>query len=292
MKKIVVGIGEVLWDIFPDKIKLGGAPANFAFHSSEMGLNGFVISTIGSDVHGDKILSELQSKSLNHIIEKVSYPTGTVLVKVDKDGVPEYEICENVAWDNIPFTYEMEELAKRTDAVCFGSLAQRSPISRETINRFIDAVPTHAFKIFDVNLRQHFYTKQIIEDSLHKSNVLKINESEKEILSSMFEYVESDELSFITKLMDNYQLKIVILTNGDKGSSVFTNEKHFYCETLKVEVIDTVGAGDSFTAAFISSLLSGETIEKSHQFAVNVSAFVCTQLGAMAKLPDYYRLKL
>lgn len=292
MKKTVVGLGEILWDIFPDKKELGGAPANFAYHISELGLNGYVISALGADELGDEILNRVKGKSLNYILERVPYPTGTVLVKVDENGVPEYEICENVAWDNIPFTKEMEELAKETDALCFGSLAQRSVNSCKSINQFIDMLPDYAMKVFDINLRQHFYTKQIIVESIQKSNVLKINDEELLTLSNLLGIgADNDEEKIVRELIREYQLEIAILTKGEKGSTIITPDESSSLDTQKVKVVDTVGAGDAFTAAFIAAILMGKSIKEAHLLAVDVSAYVCTQKGAMPKLPECYFIK-
>ena len=177
--KFVVGIGEVLWDVLPEGKKLGGAPANFAYHVSQFGLSSRVVSAIGNDKLGAEIERDFSEKGLEGIIEKVAYPTGTVQVSLDDNGVPNYTIKENVAWDNIPFTTALKELAQHTCAVSYGSLAQRNIVSRETIHAFLDAMPKEgAYKIFDINLRQNFYTKDIICESLERCNVLKINDEE------------------------------------------------------------------------------------------------------------------
>ena len=164
MSQLVVGMGEALWDMLPEGRKLGGAPANFAYHVSQFGLDSRVVSAVGDDELGNEILANFAEKQLECQIEKVAYPTGTVLVTLDEKGVPCYEIKEGVAWDNIPYTSALENLAKQTRAVCFGSLAQRNAVSRETINRFIDEMPQdeNVLKIFDINLRQHFYNKELI----------------------------------------------------------------------------------------------------------------------------------
>ena len=168
MGNLIVGIGEILWDILPDGKVLGGAPANFAYHVSQFGFDARIISAIGNDEQGSEILEHLNSKHLRFCIDKTVFPTGTVQVRLDENGIPRYEICENVAWDNISFTTEMEAMAGNTKAVCFGSLAQRNSVSRTSINRFIDMLPADALKIFDINLRQHFYTKEIIESSMKR----------------------------------------------------------------------------------------------------------------------------
>lgn len=291
MKNIIVGMGEALWDILPEGKKIGGAPANFAYHMSQFGHNSYVVSAVGNDKLGNEILENFDSKHLNYLIEKVSYPTGTVQVELDEEGVPCYEIKENVAWDNIPFTPALEEAAKNTRAVCFGSLAQRNIVSRETINRFLDIMPDGEgqYKIFDINLRQGFYTKDILCDSFHRCNILKINDEELVTVSRMFGYPGIDLEDKCWILLAKYNLKMLILTCGVNGSYVFTPGAISFVETPKVEVADTVGAGDSFTAAFCASILKGKPVNEAHRLAVDVSAFVCTRNGAMPDLPDKFR---
>ena len=288
MENYVVGMGEALWDVLPEGRKIGGAPANFAYHVSQFGLPGIVVSAVGDDPLGDEILENFDSKGLTHKVDKVPYPTGTVQVELDRDGIPMYDIKENVAWDNIPFSPELEEIAKNTRAVCFGSLAQRNVVSRNTISKFLDSMPKNddALVVFDVNLRQGFYTKEILCDSMERCNILKINDEELVAVSRMFGYPGIDLQDKCWILLGKYNLKMLILTCGVNGSYVFTPGNVSFQPTPKVEVADTVGAGDSFTAAFISSILKGESVEEAHSKAVRTSAFVCTQKGAMPLLPE------
>lgn len=288
MSNIVVGLGEILWDVFPKGKVLGGAPANFAYHVSQFGYNGYAVSAVGDDLLGKEILDNLAQKELNYLIETTDYPTGTVQVTLNNTGIPQYEICENVAWDNIPFTARTENLAKTTQTVSFGSLAQRNDVSRDTIRKFIKAMPKDSLKIFDINLRQHFYTKEIIHDSLQLSNILKINDEEVLLIAKLYNIKDCNEQEICKKLLQDYNLNVVILTKGTEGSFVFTTKETSYQPTPKVHVADTVGAGDSFTAAFVSSYQNGDRITDAHQLAVEVSAYVCTQHGAMPKLPDAY----
>ena len=291
---IVVGMGEALWDVLPEGKKIGGAPANFAYHVSQFGLNSRVVSAVGNDKLGAEILENFKEKNLNCIIETIPYPTGTVQVELDAEGVPCYEIKEGVAWDNIPYTVTLQELACHTRAICFGSLAQRSVVSRETINRFLDAMPKeeNVLKIFDINLRQNFYTKDILCNSFQRCNVLKINDEELVTVSRMFGYPGIDLRDKCWILLAKYNLKMLILTCGVNGSYVFTPGKVSFVETPKVEVADTVGAGDSFTAAFVSAILKGKSVPEAHKLAVDTSAFVCTQHGAMPILPDELKSRL
>lgn len=291
---LVVGMGEALWDVLPEGKKLGGAPANFAYHVSQFGLDSRVVSAVGDDKLGMEILENFRDKDLNCMIEIVPYPTGTVQVELDAVGIPCYDIKEGVAWDNIPFTPALEDLARQTRAVCFGSLAQRSVVSRETINRFLDAMPedNDILKIFDINLRQSFYTKEILCNSFKKCNILKINDEELVTVSRLFGYPGIDLQDKCWILLAKYNLKMLILTCGVNGSYVFTPGEISFVETPKVDVADTVGAGDSFTAAFVSSLLKGLSIRDAHKLAVETSAYVCTQNGAMPVLPDYLKERI
>lgn len=291
MNDIVVGMGEALWDVLPEGKKIGGAPANFAYHVSQFGLPSRVVSAIGNDPLGREIVENFTSKGLNHLIEEVPYPTGTVQVEIDPAGIPQYDIKENVAWDNIPYTARLEALAGQTRAVCFGSLAQRNVVSRDTINRFLDAMPQTAdsLVVFDVNLRQGFYTKEILCNSMTRCNILKINDEELVTVSRMFGYPGIDLQDKCWILLGKYNLRMLILTCGINGSYVFTPGNVSFRPTPKVEVADTVGAGDSFTAAFIASLLKGKSVAEAHALAVRTSAFVCTRKGAMPDLPPDLR---
>ena len=289
-KNSVIGIGEALWDVLPEGKKLGGAPANFAYHVSQFGLKSCAVSAVGDDELGHEIFSQLDQRHMNYIIEKVDYPTGTVDVTLDANGIPCYEIREGVAWDNIPFTPQLEAAAKECTAVCFGSLAQRSEVSRQTIYRFLDEMPKEEgrYRIFDINLRQGFYSKEIISESISRCNILKINDEELVTVSRLFGYPGIDLQNKCWLLLGKYNLQMLILTCGVNGSYVFTPGEVSFIETPKVDVADTVGAGDSFTAAFVASILEGKTVREAHERAVRVSAYVCTQNGAMPKLPEEY----
>ncbi|MFR9165964.1 MAG: carbohydrate kinase family protein [Dysgonomonas sp.] len=289
MNNIVVGIGEILWDIFPERKVLGGAPANFAYHISQFGYNGYAVSAIGDDLLGKEIMTMLADKKLNYLIEKTDFPTGTVEVTLDKRGIPQYKIYDNVAWDNIPFSARTENLAKNTKAVSFGSLAQRHPVSHATIKKFLSLMPKDSIRIFDINLRQNFYSKEIIHDSLELATILKINDEEIITVSELYGWKGVNEQDVCIKLLKQYDLDVVILTKGTAGSFVFNRKETSYQPTPKMHIADTVGAGDSFTAGFIAAYMQGERITDAHHLAVEVSAYVCTQHGAMPVLPDAYR---
>ena len=285
-KRMIVGLGEALWDVLPEGKKLGGAPANFAYHTGQFGLDTLAISALGEDRLGDETIAAIEEQGLNYMMPRVPYPTGTVQVTLDDEGIPAYDIKENVAWDNIPFTDEMKAVAQNCRAVCFGSLAQRNVVSRETIKKFLSATPDDCMKIFDINLRQSFYTKEVIDDSLHLCNVLKINDEELVVIGRMFGYPGLDMQDKCWLLLGKYNLDILVLTCGVNGSYVFTPGSMSFYETPKVEVADTVGAGDSFTGTFCACILKGKSVADAHRIAVDASAFVCTQKGAMPKLPD------
>ena len=284
----VVGLGEALWDVLPEGKKLGGAPANFAFHAAQFGRRAIAVSAVGEDNLGTETLEEFKKKNLNVLMPRVPYATGTVQVTVDEQGIPTYDIKENVAWDNIPFTPEIEAVAKNCEAVCWGSLAQRNVVSRQTIQKFLDAMPSDGkrLRICDINLRQNFYTPEVIQDSLQRCNILKINDEELVTISRLFGYPGLDIRNKCWLLLGKYDLKMLVLTCGVNGSYVFTPGHVSFQPTPKVDVADTVGAGDSFTGSFCASILRGRSVAEAHEIAVRVSAYVCTQKGAMPQLPE------
>lgn len=286
MDKLIAGLGEVLWDCLPEGKKLGGAPANFAYHASMFGYQAYAVSALGNDALGDRTVEELDKKHLRHIMPRIDFPTGTVQVELDEEGVPTYDIKRDVAWDNIPFTAEMEDLAKRCSCVCFGSLAQRNSVSHDTIHHFLHSTPKDCLKIFDINLRQNFYTKEIIQESLNACDILKINDEELVTIGRLFGYPGLDMENKCYLILGKYNLRMLVLTCGTNGSYVFARGMKSYQPTPKVEVADTVGAGDSFTGSFAAAILAGMPVEEAHKLAVEVSAYVCTQPGAMPQLPE------
>ncbi len=285
--RYVVGLGEVLWDVLPEGKKLGGAPANFAYHAGQfLGMDSTVaISALGDDKLADETIDALKEHGLNDLMPRVPYPTGTVQVQLDEQGIPTYDIKENVAWDNIPFDDDIAQIARNCRAVCFGSLAQRNVVSRTTIQKFLDATPADCLKIFDINLRQQFYTQEILRESFQRCNILKINDEELVLIGRMFGYPGLDIENKCWLILGKYNLDMLVLTCGTNGSYVFTPGHVSFQETPKVKVADTVGAGDSFTGSFVGSILNGKSVADAHRLAVQVSAYVCTQNGAMPTLP-------
>ena len=288
LMEYVVGIGEALWDMLPTGRQIGGAPANFAYHSGRFGHRSYAVSAVGKDELGDELVSVFAEKKINTIIPRVDFPTGNVEVTLTEGGIPHYKICEDVAWDNIPTSMELLALAKDTVAVCFGSLAQRSEVSRASIHRFLEAMPDNqrVLKVFDVNLRQNYYSREVIETSLEYCNVLKLNDEELPVIVGMLGLGGNDDEEKCRGIMRRFSIRILILTQGAVGSYVFDESETSFVETPKVEVADTVGAGDSFTGAFVGSLLNGKSLREAHRVAVRVSAYVCTRRGAMPEIPE------
>ena len=289
MKRYIVGLGEALWDVLPEGKKLGGAPAICAYHAGQFGLDTIAISALGEDALAEETIEALKEHGLNYLMPRVPYPTGTVQVTLAEGGIPTYEIKEGVAWDNIPYTDEMAEIAKNARAVCFGSLAQRNKVSRENIRKFLADTPADCLKICDINLRQQFYSKEVLEDSFQLCNILKINDEELVVVNRMFGYDGLDMRQTCEKMVQDYGLKMLVLTCGTNGSYVFTDDGlTSFQDTPKDEVADTVGAGDSFTGSFCACILNGKPVQEAHKTAVQISAFVCTQNGAMPTIPKEF----
>ena len=286
MKKfVVIGIGEILWDLLPDGKVLGGAPANFAWHAQQLGSRSSVISAVGHDDLGQEINDIIHHHALHNCMSISDKPTGTVEVELE-NGIPRYIIHENVAWDHITLTAEALTVLSQADAICFGTLAQRHEISRNAIHQALSLVPDKCLKVFDINLRQHWYSEQVIRDSLEKSDILKINDEELAIVANMFK-IRGAEEDICYNILSAYKLKMVALTKGSVGSLLLTGDNQSYIDTPIVDVIDTVGAGDSFTAALVAGWLRKESLSSIHDQAVTISAYVCTQRGATPVIPHH-----
>lgn len=308
----IIGIGEVVWDCLPDGRKLGGAPVNFCFFAREMGAEAYPLTAVGCDLLGNETLDALALTSLDlSLIQRNDLPTSRVIVELDAQGIPQYNILENVAWDNLVASPQALNLVAEADAVCWGSLAQRSSCSAATVLQLVDAAPINAIKVFDINIRQHYYSYEVIDASLCRANVLKLNEDELPLLIDMFGLCMDDAVAdkedgeaetfdvsldeanarAISLLIERYDLKYVIFTQGAVCSGIFDASGEIsHLETPSVDVADTVGAGDSFTATFITSLLRGKSVVEAHRRAVDIAAFVCTQHGAINPLPKENRL--
>ena len=284
---VLVGLGEILWDVFPTGKQLGGAPANFAYHARALGARGVPVSCIGDDMLGREILDRLKELRLpsDYIAVDSEHPTGTVTIEVDDKGKPTYTIHENVAWDFIPWSGGLAELAAGADAVCFGSLCQRRPVSRATIHNFLEVTKPDCIRVFDINLRQSYFSKEVIQGALERSDVLKLNDEELPVLGELLG-LGGAEGDIVSRVIEKYGLRVVALTRGPKGSELYTAGKVSKHGAFPTEVVDTVGAGDAFTAAITMGLLYHRTLDEINDFANRLAAFVCSQSGATPKLPD------
>lgn len=281
---LAVGLGEVLFDVMGGEAHLGGAPANFVWHCHELGLEAAAVSAVGQDGLGMKALALLREASLARGVETVSHPTGRVDVTLDARGNASYVFLQDTAYDHVPMSPRQLELAKSCDIVCFGTLAQRGAAGRLAVERFLEAVSPACLRIFDVNLRQNFFSAEVIEASLSRCDLLKLNEDELKVLPNLLRLPPDPEALFL-ELRTRFGIRGLALTLGADGSRVFWNDEVSFLESPRVEVADTVGAGDSFTAALASSLMSGMDLARSHRRAVAVASYVCTQRGAMVHLP-------
>ncbi len=277
-----VGLGEVLWDVLPDSKQLGGAPANFAYISNALGNRGIVLSRVGEDEFGREILDELQAKNLStkNIQIDGEKLTGIVNVKLE-NGQPTYEIVENVAWDFLEFSEDWREIAQNCDAVCFGSLAQRNEVSRTTIRRFVAETRENCLRTFDVNLRQKYFSDEILRESLSAANIVKLNHEELPLICQICEIAAMNDIESVEKLREKLGLKLICLTRGANGSLLVTENKRSENGGIKITIADTIGAGDSFTAAMTHGILRGWELDKVNEFANRVGAFVASNTGAM-----------
>lgn len=285
-KNIVVGIGEILWDMLPSGKQLGGAPANFAYFAKALGAEAYMVSRVGGDRLGREILDKLNQLgfSRKYVAVDKSHPTGIVEVRLDKDGKPSYDIKQNVAWDFIEFSSGLRSLAEKTKAVCFGTLAQRSRVTRETIREFVASMPPSSLKVFDINLRQSFYNRKIIEQLLKLSNVFKLNDEELVIVSDLLS-IPGNEAKVIRSLRLKYKLDVIAVTKGAKGAVLYCPEGAYPSKGGKIKIADTVGAGDSFTAALVTGLLNGAKMPAIVESANRLAVYVCGQHGATPPLP-------
>ena len=282
----VVGLGEVLWDIFSGQKQAGGAPANFAYISCVLGDVGLIASRVGADDLGAEMQSQLRSRGLNtdYIQQDSERPTGTVQVHLRSDGQPLFEITEPSAWDFLEWTAEWDTLARGADAVCFGSLAQRNPRSRATIRRFLAATTKDAIRVFDMNLRQHYYSQEILAESIASAQIVKLNDEEVLIASRLLQAPSDDCLQFAQWLQRRFQLRLVCVTFGAKGSLLVSESSHHRHPGYRVKVADTVGAGDAFTAAMLHHFLRGSTISAISAAANRMGSLVASEAGAMPAL--------
>jgi fructokinase len=279
----IVGLGELLWDIFPQGKQLGGAPANFAYMTALLGDRGIVASRVGEDRLGQEAIWQLKSSGLDtsYVQKDGAHPTGSVLVKLDSKGQADYKFCADVAWDHLEWTEQWQELALSADAVCFGSLAQRAEVSQATIQKFLQSVRADAARVFDVNLRQSFYSAEVLRVALLHANIVKVNDEELPRIIDLFGEEFSGEREGAKWLADEFGLKLVCVTRGPHGSILHCNGVCDEHAGLTVKVGDTVGAGDAFTAALVHHWLRGTPIAEMNLAANRMGAWVASQEGAM-----------
>ncbi|MGO9863196.1 MAG: carbohydrate kinase family protein [Terriglobales bacterium] len=284
----VVGLGETLWDVLLTGPQLGGAPANFAYHARALGARTHVITRVGNDDYGREAIRRFRAMGLPETTVQVdeAAPTGIAKVVLSGDGLAHFTIQENVAWDRLAATPEALAAAREANAICFGTLAQRSESSRTAIHQLVAAAPKDALRVFDINLRQQFYSREVIDQSLRLANVLKLNDDELPVLVEMFSLTGSAEHQ-IDRLAQEFNLHLVALTRGEEGSLLYLqNESQWSdCQSRPVQVADTVGAGDSFTAALVLGLLRKMDLNEINTIADEVAGYVCSQPGATPTLP-------
>jgi fructokinase len=291
VRPVVVGLGEVLWDVYPDAARFGGAPANFACHAACLDAESWLASAVGVDELGDRALETLRQHGVESacVARDAKHATGRVDVILDSLGRASYEFAQNTAWDHIAWSDALDSLARRCDAVCFGTLVQRSTQSRETIQRFVKTTPSTALRMFDVNLRKQFYDASVIDQSLRLATALKLNDEELPIVARLCGVSELDQRDAMHALMNRYALRLVALTRGPDGAMLIAGDEESISPALTTTVVDTVGAGDAFTAAVVMDFLAGLPLAEINAHANAVASFVCSQPGAVTALPDYLR---
>ena len=289
----IVGLGEVLWDVFPAGPRFGGAPANFVCSAAGVGGNSVhasMVSAVGRDSLGEKGLEEFRKRSVDAThVAQMDLQTGQVIVQLDAQGQASYQFLEDTAWDNIPWTTDLQTLAQKADAVCFGTLGQRSNVSRDTIRQFINSTPNGCLRILDINLRPPYWTDEVILESLPLANVLKLNSDELPIVASLLSLHGSEE-DLMRQLLRKFSLRLAALTRGAMGSLLLSGTgERSELPGQEIRVVDTVGAGDAFTAALTVGLLKNKPLADVHSWADRIAAFVCTQAGATPEFPDEFR---
>jgi fructokinase len=283
----IAGLGEALWDAFPEGETFGGAPANFACHCRSLGADAFMVSSLGCDARGQKARAFLNQHGVDTacLVEDPEHETGVVLVTLDADGKPDYEIKQHVAWDHIPWTDAMGQVAAQLNAVCFGSLAQRSDVSRATIARFLAATPTDCLRVFDVNLRQTYYDDAILQASLTMASALKLSDEELPVVAQLVG-ADGDDAEKVDVIMKAFDLRLVVLTLGSEGALMVTPDDSSFATPPAIDVVNTVGAGDALTAAAITGFLRGLPLDVINAKANQLASYVCTQDGAVPSLSD------
>lgn len=293
-KPIVLSLGELLWDMLPTGKRAGGAPVNFVYHAAMNGAQGYAISAVGQDPLGDELIKAIEQSGVKSIIQRNAWPTSTVEVSL-KSGIPEYNIVKGVAWDHLLLTRELIDLVEKADAICFGTLALRSPETHDTIIELLKHARPDTLKFFDINLRGDHYSKELIRELLGYATVFKLNDAELLLLRDMFNIRGASDDEACRWFITTFNLDYVVLTGGATFSTIIAKSgETSTLATPRVEVTDTVGAGDSFSGTFTAKILTGASLQEAHRASVNTAAFVCTQEGAWPAYPkamtDYLSL--
>jgi len=279
----------VLWDVFPDGEHFGGAPANVAVHAAGLGAEALMISAVGKDARGDEALQRLAGFGVDcsAVARLADHPTGVVRVRVDAAGLPSYDIARGSAWDFIPWTAPVERAAQRADAICFGTLAQASPESRATIRRAVAATRGTAWRLFDVNLRQTYYDAGLVTASLDLANAVKLNEAELPVVARLGGLESVTPVEQLRELCGRFGLRLAAWARGACGSRLVTADGAWDCPAPRTEIVDTVGAGDAFTATLLVGILAGRSLDEVNERANAVAAYVCSQPGATPPIPFF-----
>jgi len=287
-RRKIVGLGEILWDMLPNGKQLGGAPSNFAYISTLLGNEGIVASRVGRDSLGNEAIGQLAQLGVDtaSIQADPVHPTGTVQVEVDHAGQPKFEIAEAVAWDFLEWTPAWQQLAARADAICFGSLAQRAPASRATIRQFVGAAKQDAVRIFDVNLRQQFHSKEVLAESFKVADIVKLNHEELPRLMQMFGLQHRDEIASADSLVQLHNLKLICVTRGYRGSLLINHRTLNQHPGYQIQIGDAIGAGDAFTAALVYEYLQGASLPRMNETANKMGAWVASRVGGMPMPKD------
>ena len=288
-KHKIIGLGEILWDMLPQGKKLGGAPANFAYFCSALGQTGIVASRVGNDPLGEEILKSMTKLNLSKEYLQIDpeYPTGTVGVILDENGQPDYEIHKNVAWDYLDFSKSWENLSGEADIICFGTLAQRSPRSKKTIQSFLKSSRPGTIRFLDLNIRQDFYSTSLISESLEIANMLKLNTDELNLIRDVFDYSDKEnDIDLCFRIVKDFKLDLICLTRGEKGSLIANKKEYHEHEGYKVSISDTIGAGDAFSAAVVVQYIKGKSLPEISDLANKLGAWVASKSGPTPELDD------
>lgn len=290
-RPVVVGLGEALWDVLPDGDHFGGAPANVALHAAALGAEAWLVSAVGQDARGDAALARLDAAGVRRdaVARLADHPTGVVRVTLDAAGHPVYDIAAESAWDYMPWSATVREVAEQADAIAFGSLAQRAPVSRVTIRHAVQATRDTTWRLFDVNLRQSYYDAAVLTASLELANAVKLNDEELPVVARLCGLAETTPVDQLRALCERFDLRLAALTRGPCGSLLATPDHVCESPAAPTVVADTVGAGDAFTATLLIGILAGRSLEDVSRRANAVAAYVCSQAGATPPIPEDLR---